>query len=169
MKLLFSEEDIRGAVAGLASRIDEAYRGKNPLLVGVLTGAFIFLADLARAVTIPCEVDFVRVDSYGGGTVSSGVARRTLDCKTHVAGRHVVVVDEIVDTGVTLAALLEDLRGAGAASVAVCALVDKRARRKVEIEADFVGFTVEDGFLVGYGLDVAEARRTLPAIYLWEP
>lgn len=168
MRVLFSEEEIRQAVAGLAARIDADYAGKTPLLIGVLTGAFIFLADLSRALTVPCEIDFVRLDSYGAGTASSGSVRRTLECKTHVAGRDVIVVDEIVDTGLTLAAMLEDLRKAGAASVAVCTLVNKLARREVEVPTHYVGFTVEDGFLVGYGLDVAEGQRTLPAIYIWE-
>ncbi|MHB8764305.1 MAG: hypoxanthine phosphoribosyltransferase [Deferrisomatales bacterium] len=168
MKLLYSEADIRNATAAVARAIDEAY-GDGPVhLIGVLKGSFLFLADLVRHLRVPCTVDFVRLSSYGGGTASSGAVRQLMPLCDPIGGRHVIVVEEIVDSGHTLAKLLRDLEAAGPASLRVCALVDKTGRREVEIPVQFRGLVVDDGFLVGYGLDFNERLRNLPAIYVME-
>jgi hypoxanthine phosphoribosyltransferase len=135
------------------------------LFLGVLKGSFVFLADLVREVRVPCAVDFVRLSSYGSGTRSSQAVRLAMPWQESVSGRHVIVVEEIVDSGLTLARLLEDLRAGGPASVAVCALVDKVGRREVSVPVRYRGFLLEDGFLVGYGLDFGEKYRNLSAIY----
>lgn len=167
-KPVFTEDAIRERVSELAARIDADFAGRVPVFVGVLTGSFIFIADLSRAVTIPCEIDFMRVESYGASTVSSGKPVITQPTKLDLAGRPVIVVDEIVDTGLTLRAIVEELSAKGAAEVRVCALVDKKAKRRVDVRVDYSGFEIEDGFLVGYGLDAAEKKRNLPAIWLLE-
>jgi hypoxanthine phosphoribosyltransferase len=168
VKELFSAEAIRATVERLAGEIDRDFEGREVVLLGVLTGAFLFTADLARSLKTPCRVDFVRLSSYGDATRSSRAVSQSLSVKLDLAGCHVIVVEEIVDTGLTLQALLDWLSEAGAASVKVCALVDKKARREVEVPVEYAGFAVEDGFLVGYGLDLAEKWRNLPAIYLYE-
>ena len=161
---LFTQAQISDAVARLAAELDRDYAEREPVLLGVLTGAFIFLADLSRAMSVECNIDFVRLSSYGDGTASSGAVARQMGCKLDLTGRHVVVVEEIVDSGLTLSELLRDLQTSGAASVRVCALVDKRGRREVEISVDYAGFVIEEGFLVGYGLDKAEKMRHLSDI-----
>lgn len=168
MRELFSAEAIGSAVERLAREIDRDFEGRDVVLLGVLTGAFLFTADLARRLKTPCRVDFVRLSSYGDATRSSGTVEQSLSVKLDLAGCHVIVVEEIVDTGLTLRTLLGRLTDAGAASVRVCALVDKKAHREAEVPVDYTGFEVEDGFLVGYGLDLAEKWRNLPAIYLYE-
>lgn len=165
-KLVYSEEQISDRIRDLAGRIDRDFAGRTPVFVGVLTGSFIFIADLCRAVTIPCEIDFLRVESYGGSTTSSGEPRITQGTKLSLSGKPVIVVDEIVDTGLTLKTIVEELTAKGASEVRVCTLVDKKAHRRVEVAVDYVGFELKDGFLVGYGLDAAERRRNLPAIWL---
>lgn len=165
---LFTEEAIRERVKTLAARIDADFAGRVPVFIGVLTGSFIFIADLCRAVKIPCEIDFMRVESYGAGTVSSGKPLITQPTKLDLKGKPVIVVDEIVDTGLTLKAIIEELSASGASEIKVCALVDKRAKRRTEVNVDYTGFVVEDGFLVGYGLDAAERKRNLPDIWLLE-
>ena len=167
MQTLFTQEQIQAAVARLADEIDCDYSGREPVLLGVLTGAFIFLSDLARQMSIECNIDFVRLSSYGEDTRSSGEVARGMGCKLDLTGRHVLVVEEIVDSGLTLSELLKDLERSGAASVSVCTLVDKRGRREVEISVDYAGFVVQDGFLVGYGLDKAEKMRHLSDIRIW--
>jgi hypoxanthine phosphoribosyltransferase len=165
---LISAEAIGAAVERLAREIDRDYEGREVVLLGVLTGAFLFTADLARNLKTPCRVDFVRLSSYGDATRSSGTVAQSLAVKLDLAACHVIVVEEIVDTGLTLRTLLSRLADAGAASVKVCALVDKKAHREAVVPVDYAGFEVEDGFLVGYGLDLAEKWRNLPAIYLYE-
>ncbi|HHX40846.1 MAG TPA: hypoxanthine phosphoribosyltransferase [Armatimonadetes bacterium] len=164
LRVLYTAEEIRERTARLADEIRPHYEGKNPLLLGVLKGSFIFLADLARALAIPLEVDFVQLASYGDGTESSGFVRFIHDVERPLAGRHVLVVEDIVDTGTTLAFLLGTLASRQAASVRVVSLLDKPGRRVNQVQVDFAGFTVENLFVVGYGMDHAEAYRHLPDI-----
>ncbi|MFZ2089741.1 MAG: hypoxanthine phosphoribosyltransferase [Desulfobaccales bacterium] len=164
-KLLISRKAIANRVKELAAQISRDYVDKNPLLVAILKGAFIFLADLARAVDYPVQVDFVRLRSYGAGTTTSGEVHITKDVELPIKGRHVLVVEDIVDAGLTLDFLLGHLASHQPASLKICCLIDKKERRQVEVPLDYVGFTVEKGFLVGYGLDSGENLRTLPDIY----
>jgi hypoxanthine phosphoribosyltransferase len=161
---IFSPSDISAMVAKLAAKISHDYEGREPVILGVLTGAFIFAADLVRELTCDFDVDFVRVESYGNATSTSGSAKITMNSKLDLTGRDIIVVEEIIDSGITLNALLKSLKDSGAKSIALCTLVNKTARREVEVEVDYVGFTLDDGFLVGYGLDLAEKLRGLPAI-----
>lgn len=163
-EVLFSKEEIDKRVGALAGQISRDYEGRDLLLVGVLKGAFIFLADLIRAIGIPCRVDFVRVASYGGSSQSSGKILITKDLETPIAGCDVLIVEDIVDTGLTLSYLVKTLREREPASLKVCAFLDKKERRKVPFEADYVGFTIPDGFVVGYGLDFNENYRFLPDV-----
>jgi hypoxanthine phosphoribosyltransferase len=168
VRVAYSEERIHEAVVRVAEAINLDFAGQHVHLIGVLKGSFLFLADLVRHLRVPCSVDFVRLSSYGSGISSSGTAREVISLADPVAGRHVVVVEEIVDSGQTLAKLLRDLLDAGAASVRVCTLVDKTGRRQVEVPVHYRGFSIEDGFLIGYGLDMDEKYRNLPAIYMME-
>lgn len=156
---------IAARVAELGRRIDQDYQGLGLVLIGVLNGAFIFIADLARAITIPHQVDFVRVASYGASSSSSGRLRLTKEVELPIAGKHLLLVEDIVDSGRTLAGLRELLLAARPASLRICALIDKQERREVAVTVDYAGFTVADGFLVGYGLDYAEQHRHYPAVY----
>ena len=164
-KLIISREAIATRIKELAAQISRDYADKNPLLVGILKGAFIFMADLARALDFPVEVDFVRLRSYGADTQTSGEVHITKDVETPIEDRHVVVVEDIVDAGLTLDFLLGHLVSYNPASLKVCCLIDKQERRQVEVPLDYVGFTIAKGFLVGYGLDCGENSRTLPDIY----
>lgn len=164
-KLLLSREKIARRVGELADQISRDYAGQDLLLVGILKGAFIFLADLVRALEFPVEVDFVRLMSYGAGTETSGEVHITKDVEVPLKGRQVLVVEDIVDAGLTLDFLLGHLASYQPASLKICCLIDKRERRQVEVPLDYVGFTVAKGFLVGYGLDCGEKLRTLPDIY----
>jgi hypoxanthine phosphoribosyltransferase len=162
---LISWERIAIRVGELAADIQRDYEGKGLLLVGVLKGAWIFLADLARLVDLPgVEVDFIRISSYGSGTRPSGELRFDLDFSLPLEGKNVLIVEDIVDTGNTLSTLMDVLRARGPASVKICALLSKPSRREVEVPVDYVGFTIPDEFVVGYGLDCAEQYRTLPGI-----
>jgi hypoxanthine phosphoribosyltransferase len=167
-KVLYSKEAISGRVAELAEAISEDYHGKEPVLIGILKGAFIFMADLIRCLKIPCVVDFIRVASYGSGSVSSGRVVIRKDIETDIEGKDVLIVEDIIDTGITLRFLVEKLQERKPRSLKVCAFLDKRARRKVKFEADYVGFTMEDGFVVGYGLDFNEMSRFHPEVYVVE-
>mgnify|MGYP001045601772 CR=1 FL=1 len=162
--LVISKERLQETVCALGARISADYAGKELVLVGVLNGAFIFLADLVRAVSIPHQIDFIRVASYGQSDSSSGTIRMAKDIELDIRGKHVLLVEDIVDTGTTLAWLSERFKDKQAASVKICALIDKKERRKTEVPLDYLGF-VRDGFLVGYGLDFAEQYRSLPEIY----
>jgi hypoxanthine phosphoribosyltransferase len=157
-------EDIEKSVERLAGEITADYRDKNPLLIGVLTGSFIFLADLVRKLDIPVEVDFTRLCSYGSGTESSGNVKMTLEPAIPVTGRHVLVVEDIADTGYSLAFLMKYLEEKKPASLKLCVLMDKPSRRRVPVKIDYTGFTVPDEFLVGYGLDCDEKYRNIPEI-----
>ncbi len=163
--MLISREAIARRVEELAAQISQDYRGQEVLLVGVLKGAFIFLADLVRAMDFPVEVDFVRLRSYGAGTQSSGAVEVTKDVEASLAGRPVLIVEDIVDVGLTLEFLRRHLLRKGPRSLKICCLIDKQERRQVDVPLDYVGFTVERGFLVGYGLDCGEKDRTLPEVY----
>ena len=165
-----SGQDIAGLVARLAGEIDRDYRGRSLALVGVLRGGFVFLADLARQLETPVgRVDFVRVESYGDGMVSSGRPRIVQGVpRDSIVGRDVVVVEDIVDTGATTAAVLRYLRRSRPASLKLCSLLDKPSRRQVRVEADYVGMAIPDRFVVGYGLDLDQRYRDLPGIWVVE-
>lgn len=163
-KLILSRKQIAERVTELGRQISRDYAGRPLVLVGVLNGAFIFMADLARAIDLPVRIDFVRVASYGM-TSSAGQLSFIKDVELPLADADVLLVEDIIDTGRTIARLKEHFQTKGAASVRVCALIDKTERREVQIEADYVGFPVPEGFLVGYGLDFAEQHRTLADVY----
>lgn len=160
---LVSEEEIQAKVAKLGQRISQDYGGSEILLIGLLRGAIVFLSDLMRAIKIPVRLDFIGISSYGAST-ESGAVRLVMDLETDIAGRHVLVVEDIVDTGKTLSYLLENLKARQPASLRVCALLDKPERRTVPITIDYVGFEIADKFVVGYGLDFAEGYRNLPFV-----
>jgi hypoxanthine phosphoribosyltransferase len=168
LKTLFSKERIASEVKRLGEEISRDYLGREILLVGVLNGSFMFFADLARTISVPLVIDFVRLASYGSDTRSSGIVEMRKDLELPVSGRHVLVVEDIVDSGFTLESLYHRLLLREPASLKICTLIDKRKHREVEIEADYVGLTLDDGFIVGYGLDFDERYRNLPDIYLVE-
>jgi len=167
-RLLIPREAIARRVQELAAQISRDYRGQDVLVVGVLKGAFIFLADLVRALDYPVEIDFVRLRSYGAGTQTSGAVEITKDVEVPLEGRPVLIVEDIVDAGLTLDFLRQHFLNHHPSSVKICCLIDKRERRQVEVPLDYVGFTVERGFLVGYGLDCGEKGRTYPEVYALE-
>ena len=162
---VLSRAKISQKVKGLAQRISEDYTGKELIVLGVLKGSFIFLADLIREITIPVQVDFVRLASYGSNTTSSGTIRITKEAELDIRDRDVLIVEDIIDSGVTIAYLLDHLKSFSPKSVKVCAFIDKSERREVQVSIDYAGIMVEQGFLVGYGLDFDEKYRALPAIY----
>jgi len=168
-EILLTEEQIASKVKELGSILSEEYRDKNPLVICVLKGAVVFMADLLRHMDIPCEMDFMAVSSYGSGTESSGMVKILKDLDTSAEGRHVLVVEDIMDSGLTLSRLMELLRHRQAASVKVVTLLNKPDRRKVDISPDYSGFTIPDEFVVGYGLDFAEKYRNLPFIGVLKP
>ena len=164
LEVLISREEISQVVTRLASEITHDYRGKPLLLIGVLKGAFVFMADLVRQLGLPVEVDFIRLSSYGAARESSGKVKVVQGLKTPVKGRDVLVIEDIVDTGITISFLLDYLRRKKPASLKLCALTDKLSRRQVPVSIDYLGFTVPDKFIVGYGLDFDEKFRYLPDI-----
>jgi hypoxanthine phosphoribosyltransferase len=168
-EVLITESDLHSKVKELAEQISHDYRDKDPVLVGVLNGAFVFLADLMRHLDLTCTVDFVSWSSYGKDTSSSGVFRIMKDLETNVESRHVLVVEDIIDTGLTLHYLLDTIRARRPASVRVAALLDKPSRRRIEAKADYLGFQIPDAFVVGYGLDFAQKYRNLPFIGILKP
>ena len=163
-ELVLSKSQIEQKVKEIAAQITRDYAGKTPILIGVLKGAFIFLADLSRSIDLPVKVDFVRLASYGEKDYSTGQIRLIKDIEFSIKGQDIIVVEDIVDTGYTIAFLLKHLASKEPASLKVCALIDKPERREVEVKLDYVGFQVS-GFLVGYGLDYSEQYRCLPHIY----
>lgn len=162
LEILIGRMAIAARVAELGRQISADYAGREVLVVGVLTGAFIFTADLVRALDLPLAVDFIRVASYGEATCSSGRISLTKELECQVTGRHLLLVEDIVDTGRTLAWLKDHLLARNPASLKVCALIDKSERREVAVAVDYVGFPVAEGFLVGYGLDCGGRYRQLP-------
>jgi len=168
LKILYTKEEIAAKVKELAARLDEEYAGKEPIVLCILKGSFIFTADLVREMQIPVKVDFAQVSSYGN-SATSGTLKIKKDLDENIEGRHVIVVEDILDTGNTLSALMEFLGGKNPASLKMCALFDKPSRREKSIEADYTGFVVPNEFLVGYGLDYAEKYRDLPYVGVLKP
>ena len=164
LRVLFNRQEIEAAVKRLASEISEDYRNKNPVLLGILKGSFVFLADLIRHLDFPLEVDFIGLSSYGSSTQTSGKIKVMKKLETPVRDRNVLVVEDIVDTGLTTDFLIDYLKKRKAASVRLCALTDKPTRREVPVHIDYIGFTVPNKFLVGYGLDANQKFRNLPDI-----
>ena len=163
-EILVQPDDLQHRVRELAREISRDYEGREPLLVCVLKGAVFFLADLMRSLEVPCEVDFMAVASYGSATQSSGVVRILKDLDASIEGRDVIIVEDIVDSGLTLQYLLRNLRARGPASLAVCALLTKPERRRVDLSPRYVGFEIPDRFAIGYGLDHGERYRNLPYV-----
>lgn len=167
--ILISEEELAAKVEELGRRISEDYAGKDLLIVCILKGAVIFCADLVRHITIPVTLDFMAVSSYGDSTQSSGAVMILKDLESNIAGKHVLIVEDIVDTGLTLKYLVENLKARRPLSVKVCTLLDKPDRRKVDVQVDYKGFVIPDAFVVGYGLDYAEKYRHLPSVCILKP
>ena len=161
---LFSAEQIQQRITELGSQIARDYEGKNPLLIGVLKGACIFISDLLRAIDLKLGIEFIAISSYGASTRTSGEVRIVKDLDVPIEGRDILVVEDIVDTGLTLSYLLANLKSRGATSVNLVALLDKHSRREREVEINYLGFPIPDAFVVGYGLDFAERYRNLPYI-----
>lgn len=163
-EILLTKEQLQEKVEELGKIVSEEYKGLNPVCICVLKGAVPFMADLIREMTIPIEVDFMAVSSYGKSTTSSGVVRIIKDLEASIEGRHVLIVEDIIDSGLTLGYLVDMLKGRNAASVKIITMLDKPERRKVDLRPDYSGFTIPDAFVVGYGLDYAEKYRNLPYI-----
>jgi hypoxanthine phosphoribosyltransferase len=168
-KVLISEEMLEQRISELGQEVSCEYRGKELLLLCILKGGVAFLVDLMRAITIPHEIDFMAISSYGSNTKSSGVVRILKDLETTIAGKHVLIVEDIIDTGRTLAYIIANLGTRGPASVRICALLNKPSRREIDAVVDFVGFEVPNEFVVGYGLDYAERYRNLSFIGVLKP
>lgn len=170
-RVIVSEAEVRQRVTELGARITDDYQDRRPLLVGVLKGAFVFMADLVRAIDGPVELDFMAVASYGSATKSSGVVRIVKDLDLDLTGRDVIIVEDIIDSGLTLAYLRKNLLARGPASVEVCALLLREGLQKTDLDLRYVGFSIPPDFVVGYGLDVREQYRNLPYIagYIEEP
>ena len=168
-EVLFSEQQLADKVAELGARISADYAGKDPLIVSVLKGSYVFMADLTRRISIPCNVDFMAVSSYGAGTKTTGEVQIIKDIGSKIDGRHLIIVENILDSGVTLSFLMKVLKARGAASIRLCTLLSKPERRKVDVPVDYLGFEIPDAFVVGYGLDYAEKYRNLPYIGILKP
>ena len=167
-KLLYSRHAIAAEVARLGAEISRDFQGRELVMVGVLKGSFLFFADLVRAIEVPTVIDFVRLASYGSETRSSGIIEMRKDLELPIEGKDVIIVEDIVDSGLTLESLYHRLLQRNPRSLSICTLIDKRCRREVNIEPDYVGIAMNDGFIVGYGLDFDERYRNLPDIYLIE-
>ena len=167
-EVYFSAEEIDKIVKKLGKQISEDYKDKNLLLVSILKGSVIFMADLMRSIDIPCRIDFMSVSSYGNGSVSSGKIIMKKDLEESIVGKNVIVVEDIVDTGRTLSYLMDNLKQRGPKSLKLCAMLDKPDRRVVDIKADYTGFEIPDLFVIGYGLDYAQRYRNLPYIGVLE-
>lgn len=163
-EILFTEENIREKVRELGGQISKEYEGKDLLLIGILKGSVMFMADLMKEITIPCSMDFMAVSSYGVSTKSSGVVRILKDLDFEIENKHVLIVEDIIDSGTTLKYLIEYLNRRGPSSIEIACLLNKPERRKVDIKVKYLGFNVPDYFLVGYGLDYAEKYRNLPFV-----
>jgi hypoxanthine phosphoribosyltransferase len=163
-EILLEEDAIQTRIRELGREISSDYAGRELLLVGVLKGAVFFMADLMRAITVPCEIDFMAISSYGASTDSSGVVRILKDLDINIEGRHVLVVEDIVDSGLTLSYLVRNLESREPASLEVCSLLTKPGRREIEVDIRYVGFEIPNRFVIGYGLDFAERYRNLPYV-----
>jgi hypoxanthine phosphoribosyltransferase len=163
-RILFSQTEIAAKVREIGAKITADYRGKRPLLIGVLKGCAIFMSDLARAVDLPCEFEFMRVSSYGAGVKTSGAVEILMDVGCDISGRDVLLVEDILDSGLTLSYLIAQLKARKPASLKICALLEKPDRRQVDVPIDYLGFVIDDVFVVGYGLDYAGRYRNLPYV-----
>ena len=163
-RVLVSKEQLDKQVEELGARISKDYQGQELVIIGVLKGGFIFLADLARKITIPVDLDFMSVSSYGNSSKSSGVVKIIKDVDTNITGKHVLIVEDIIDTGLTLNHLVELLKTRGPLSVKVCAALDKPSRRKVDLKVDYKGIEIPDEFVIGYGLDYAGKYRNVAEV-----
>ena len=168
-RILLSEDQIKARIAELGRELTADYAGKNPIFIGVLKGVVMFFADMIRAIPLDCQIDFMAVSSYGGGTQSSGKIRIQKDISVDLAGRHVVILEDILDSGLTLSHTAAYLKTKGPASLKICTLLDKPDRRKAEVQADYVGFNIPNLFVVGYGLDFDENYRNLPYVGVLKP
>ena len=168
-EILFSEEVLTKRIKELADKIGADYKGEELVVVGILKGSVIFAAELIKNISIPCEIDFMAVSSYGNSTETSGVVRILKDLDSNIEGKNILIVEDIVDTGVTLAYLLKYLKARKANSIEIVALLNKQARRKSDLEVKYIGFEVPDAFIVGYGIDYAEKYRNLPFIGTLKP
>lgn len=168
-RVLFSEAQLKQRVAEIAAEIDRDYKGREPMLISVLRGSFVFMADLVRCITLPCTVDFMAVSSYGAGTTSTGQVQIAKDLSDSIAGKDVIVVEDILDSGNTLSYLLQVLQARKPASLRLCTLLDKPSRRTKPVDLSYSGFAIPDEFVVGYGLDFAEKYRNLPYIGVLKP
>jgi hypoxanthine phosphoribosyltransferase len=162
---VLTEKEIDRLISSMAQKISEDYKDKRLVLIGVLKGAFVFLGDLARKLTIPVEIDFIQFSSYGNNDSSSGDVKLRSDISSELKGKDVLVVEDIIDTGLTITKLIKHLESFNPESIRVCTFIDKHERREVDYKADYACYSVEGGFLVGYGLDYAEKYRNLPALY----
>jgi hypoxanthine phosphoribosyltransferase len=168
-EILIEQEPLQARIAELGQEISREYEGRDLLLVGVLKGAVFFMADLMRELSIPCEIDFMAISSYGAATDSSGVVRILKDLDANIAGRDVLVVEDIIDSGLTLSYLMRSLKARKPASLEICALLTKPERREIEVPVKFVGFEIPNKFVIGYGLDFAERYRNLPYVAVLHP
>jgi hypoxanthine phosphoribosyltransferase len=168
-EVLITSQEIEDKVREIGARITEDYRGEKPLLIGILRGAVVIMSDLMRHIDLQCELDFMDISSYGTGTSSSGVVRILKDLEEDITDRHVLIVEDIIDTGLTLSYLLRSLQARKPASLEICALLSKPSRRRADLEVRYLGFEVPDEFVVGYGLDYAGAYRNLPDICVLKP
>jgi hypoxanthine phosphoribosyltransferase len=167
--IMISEEELAKRVKELGKQLTEEYRGKDLMVVGILKGCMLFLSDLVRSIDLPLTMDFMVVSSYGSATKSSGVVRIMKDLEREIEGKDVLIVEDIVDTGLTLSYLIENLKTRNPKSVKVCSLLDKPDRRKVQVDIEYVGFKIPDEFVVGYGLDYSEIYRNLPFVCVLKP
>jgi hypoxanthine phosphoribosyltransferase len=167
--VLIDENTLQRRIAELGEEISADYAGRDLLLVGVLKGAVFFMADLMRGLTIPCEIDFMAISSYGASTDSSGVVRILKDLDLNIEGRHVLVVEDIIDSGLTLSYLMRNLEAREPATLEICALLTKPERREIEVPVRYVGFEIPNRFVIGYGLDFAERYRNLPYVGVLDP
>ena len=163
-EILIGEEELQARIRELGTEISADYQGKELLLVGVLKGAVFFMADLMRAISVSCEIDFMAISSYGASTDSSGVVRILKDLDINIDGRHVLVVEDIIDSGLTLSYLLRNLESREPASLEICALLTKPERREIDVPVRYIGFEIPNRFVIGYGLDFAERYRNLPYV-----
>ena len=169
LRVLYSEEELEAKCAELGAQISKDYEGKNLLLVSVLTGAVVFLTDLMRHITVPCSIDFMVVSSYGSGVKTSGVVKIVKDLDADLAGKDLLIVEDILDTGMTLHYLKQLLQDRNPNSIRIATLLDKPERRRAAVRADYVGYQVPDEFVVGYGLDYDEKYRNLPYVGILKP
>ncbi|MCL2843206.1 MAG: hypoxanthine phosphoribosyltransferase [Oscillospiraceae bacterium] len=168
-QILYSAEAIQERVVELGQTITADFKDKNPLLIGVLKGSFVFMADLVRALDMPCQLEFMGVSSYGNKSETTGAVKITRDLECDIEGRHVIVIEDILDSGLTLSYLMKYLQNRRPASIEICTLLDKPERRQVEVHPRYKGFAIPDAFVVGYGLDFAESYRNLPYIGVLKP